>query len=135
MIATQRIQVAGQHFVLIEESEFERLCAQAGESSGVEERGFPPLPEPNEDGRFPALEYARISLARDIIRDRRAAGLTQQELAALAKTRQETISRIESGKYTASVKMIDRIDAVLQSAIKARDRRTAKRKSQKGRRN
>ena len=127
MIATQRIQVAGQHFVLVEESEFERLCAKAGEGSAVDEKGLPPLPEPDKDGRFPALEYTRISLARDIIRDRRAAGLTQRELAELAKTRQETISRIESGKYTASVKLIDRIDRVLQSALKARNRRTAKR--------
>jgi ribosome-binding protein aMBF1 (putative translation factor) len=79
------------------------------------------------------LEYARISLARDVIRDRRAAGLTQQELADLAKTRQETISRIESGKYTASVKLIERIDDVLQAALKERTRKTAKRKAKKGR--
>jgi ribosome-binding protein aMBF1 (putative translation factor) len=96
---------------------------------------LPQLPMPDEMGRFPALEYARISLARDVIRDRRAAGLTQQELADLAKTRQETISRIESGKYTASVKLIERIDDVLQAALKERMRKTAKRKAKKGRGN
>jgi DNA-binding XRE family transcriptional regulator len=93
---------------------------------------MPLLPAPDKQGRFPALEYARLSLARDIIRDRRAAGLTQQELADLAKTRQETISRIENGKYTASVKLIDKIDVVLQAALQARSRRTAKRKARKG---
>jgi ribosome-binding protein aMBF1 (putative translation factor) len=132
MIALQRIQVAGQHFVLIEEAEYERLCARAGETVPLNEDDLPPLPKPDKQGRFPALEYARVSLARDIIRDRRAAGLTQQELADLAKTRQETISRIESGKYTASVKLIDRIDGVLQAALKARARRAAKRMSKKG---
>ncbi len=33
MITTQRIEVAGQNFVLIEESEYERLCAGQGNSS------------------------------------------------------------------------------------------------------
>ena len=92
----------------------------------------PLMPLPDTMGRFPAFEYARVSLARDIIRDRRAAGLTQQELADLAKTRQETISRIESGRYTASIKLIDKIDEVLQTALKARARMTAKRKAKKG---
>jgi predicted transcriptional regulator len=69
------------------------------------------------------VEYARISLARDIIRDRRAAGLTQMELAKLAGTRQETISRLESGKYTPSVKLVDRIDRVLKKAIAKRKKR------------
>lgn len=133
MIATQRIHVAGQNFVLLEESEYERLCARAGELPPVDDDDLPKLPRPDAHGRFPAVEYLRVSLARDIIRDRRAAGLTQRELAELAKTRQETISRIESGKYTASVKLIDRIDAVLQAALKARSRksRTRKRKGRK----
>lgn len=81
---------------------------------------LPPLPKPDKHGRFPAVEYARVSLARDIIRDRRAAGLTQAELAAVAQTRQETISRIESGKYTASHRLIDRIDRALRTAAKRR---------------
>src|SRR5262249_61448068 len=95
-----------------------RLAAKAGETVPWEDTDLPPLPKPDKDGRFPAVEYARISLARDIIRDRRAAGLTQHELARLAGTRQETISRIESGNYTASHKLIDRIDQALKSAGK-----------------
>src|SRR6476620_3689729 len=118
MIDQQRIQVAGHFFVLLEESEYERLCARAGEVVPLNDDDLPPLPQPDKNGRFPALEYSRISLARDIIRDRRAAGLTQQELAKLAGTRQETISRIEGGNYSASVKLIDKIDRVLQTAVK-----------------
>lgn len=132
MIAVQRIELAGQYFVLIEETEYEKLCVRAGRVVALNADDLPPLPEPDKQGRFPALEYARISLARDIIRDRRAAGLTQRELAESAGTRQETISRIESGKYTASVKLIDKIDGVLQSALKARSRKAAKRKAKKG---
>lgn len=129
MIAAQRIEVAGINFVLIPESDYQRLCAQAGEEPTSRESELPSLPAADSAGRFPAVEYARVSLARDIIRDRRAAGLTQKELADLADTRQETISRIESGKYTASVKLIDKIDRVLQTKLKARARQIAKRKA------
>jgi|tagenome__1003787_1003787.scaffolds.fasta_scaffold18319611_1 ribosome-binding protein aMBF1 (putative translation factor) len=118
MIGLQRIEVAGRRFVLMEESEYERLCAKASETVPLDDENLPPLPKPDKQGRFPALEYARVSLARDVIRDRRAAGLTQQELAHRAGTRQETISRIESGSYTASHKLIERIDRALQSALK-----------------
>jgi DNA-binding XRE family transcriptional regulator len=111
-----------------------KLYAQAGQSVPLAGDDLPALPAADKDGRFPALDYARISLARDLIRDRRAAGLTQAELAKLAQTRQETISRIESGKVSASTKLVDKIDRVLQSAIKARSRRKAKTTAKKGNR-
>jgi DNA-binding XRE family transcriptional regulator len=120
MIGLQRIEVAGQRFVLLPESEYDRLCSKAAETVPLDDSDLPALPKPDKNGNFPAVEYARISLARDIIRDRRAAGLTQQELAKLAGTRQETISRIETGRYTASVKLIDKIDHVLGKAITKR---------------
>jgi ribosome-binding protein aMBF1 (putative translation factor) len=127
MIGLQRIEVAGQRFVLVEESEYERLCAKASEAVPLDDSDLPPLPKPDKQGRFPALQYARVSLARDIIRDRRAAGLTQQELAQMAGTRQETISRIESGNYTASSKLIDRIDRVLQASLQRKPRAKSRR--------
>jgi DNA-binding XRE family transcriptional regulator len=123
MIALQRIEVAGQRFVLLPEREYDRLCSKAGETVAFSDKHLPPLPNPDERGNFPALEYARISLARDLIRDRRAAGLTQKELADLVGTRQETISRIESGKQTASVKLVDKIDRVLQKSLSKRKHR------------
>jgi len=119
----QRIEVLGQRFILVPEGEYDRLCARAGESVPLTDDDLPPLPKPDKNGNFPAVEYGRVSLARDIIRDRRAAGLTQQELATLAGTRQETISRIESGKYSAGVKLIDRIDRALQKAIQQKQKR------------
>ncbi len=117
MIGLQRIEVAGTRFVLLPEGEYERLCSRAREIVPLDDADLPPLPKPDKHGNFPAVEYARISLARDIIRDRHAAGLTQRELAKLAGTRQETVSRIESGKYTASVKLIDRIDRALKKTL------------------
>src|SRR5437773_7039090 len=128
MIGLQRIEVAGQRFVLVEETEYERLCAKASETVPLDDENLPPLPKPDKQGRFPALEYARVSLARDVIRDRRTAGLTQQQLAELAGTRQETISRIESGTYTASHKLIERIDRALRSGLKKARNGVRKRK-------
>lgn len=124
MIALQRIEVAGQRFVLLPEAEYDRLCAKASEAVPLNDDELPPMPKPDKNGCFPAVEYARTSLARDIIRDRRAAGLTQQELAKLAGTRQETISRIESGNYSASHKTIDRIDRALNKAMTKRRKAT-----------
>lgn len=120
MIGLQRIEVAGQRFVLLPEGEYDRLCSRASETVPLADDDLPPLPKPDKDGNFPAVEYARISLARDIIRDRRAAGLTQQQLANLTGVRQETISRIETGRHTASVKLVDKIDVVLRRALAKR---------------
>ncbi len=123
MIGLQRIEVEGKHFVLLPEPEYDRLCRQAGEAT-VEDDRLPPLPKPDKHGRFPALQYARISLARDIIRDRKGVGLSQQRLADLAGIRQETLSRIETGRHTASQKTIDKIMRV----IEARRRRSSSRR-------
>jgi DNA-binding XRE family transcriptional regulator len=120
-MTTQRIQVAGRRFVLIEEREYERLCRQAGETKDVD--GLPPLPRPDAHGRYPAIEYARVSLARDLIRDRRALGMSQQQLADLAGVRQETLSRIETGKHTATVRTIDKITNALETARLKRKRK------------
>ncbi len=76
-------------------------------------------------GGFPRLEYARVSLARDLIRDRKGAGLSQQRLADLAGIRQETLSRIETGKHTANSKTVDKIMRV----IEAERRRLCRRKA------
>jgi DNA-binding XRE family transcriptional regulator len=120
MIGLQRIEVGGERYVLLPEGEYDRLCSKAGEAVPLGDDDLPPLPQPDQHGNFPAVEFATISLARDIIRDRRAAALTQQELANLVGVRQETISRIETGKQRASVKLVDKIDGVLRKALSKR---------------
>ena len=123
MLGLQRIEVAGKRFVLLEESDYERLCHEAGEVM-ADDDALPPLPQPDANGRFPAVEYTRISLARNLIRDRKAAGLSQERLAELAGVRQETISRLESGKNTAMPGTVAKIDRAIMAARK----RMAKRK-------
>src|SRR5437879_5585675 len=99
MIGLQRLELAGKRFVVVEESAYERLCRDA--LHAVDDGDGPPFPKPDKDGNFPAQEFSRVAIARTLIRDRKAVGLTQQRLAELAHVRQETISRLESGKHVA----------------------------------
>ena len=125
MIGLQRIEVEGKRFVLLPETEYDRLCRGAGEAVATEDADLPALPKPDKHGRFPAIQYARISLARDLIRDRNGVRLSQQRLADLAGIRQETLSRIENGKHTANPRTVDKIMRV----IEAERRRVRPRKS------
>lgn len=76
-------------------------------------------------GNIPAAAFARVSIARDIIRARRAAGLSQQALAERAGVRQETISRIETAKHSASPATIAKIEGALRAASSRRKGRRA----------
>jgi DNA-binding XRE family transcriptional regulator len=77
---------------------------------------LPPLPQADERGLFPAVATARVIIARQIIRGRKLAGWTQAELAARVGVRQETISRIETGKHSPGVKTMAKIDRALKKA-------------------
>jgi DNA-binding XRE family transcriptional regulator len=61
----------------------------------------------------PAAAFILASIAREIVADRKSAGLTQQELAKRAGIRQETLSRIESGKHPPTMKTLKKIDRAL----------------------
>ena len=117
MLGLQRIEVAGRRFVLLEESDYERLCREAGEAV-ADDDDLPALPSPDANGRYPAVEYSRISLARNLIRDRKSVGLSQERLAELAGIRQETISRLETGKHTAMPGTVAKIDRAIAAARK-----------------
>lgn len=119
-VTAQHLNIDGKRYVLLPEDDYESLCGRAGEAIALDESDLPALPKPDKNGRFPALEYTRIALARDIIRDRKAARLTQTKLAELAGIRQETLSRIESGKYKASVKTIEKIDQILRKKLRSK---------------
>jgi transcriptional regulator with XRE-family HTH domain len=75
------------------------------------------LPDyPPADARQPARRS--VSIARKIVEARRSAGLSQEELARRAGVRQETISRLESGKHSPTIRTIDKIDRALKQAVK-----------------
>jgi DNA-binding XRE family transcriptional regulator len=127
-MARPTIRRNGRRFVLVEAAEFrrlERLAAQA-EASANE---LPPLPEADAQGNRPAVAFARASIARSIVQERRALGLTQEELARLSGLRQETLSRLEGGKHSPTVRTVERIARALE---RARKRRLKKRLRKKG---
>lgn len=88
-----------------------------------------PLPTAGEDGYFPAVEYARASIARTIVRERVRAGLTQRELARRAGVCVETLCRVEKGRNMASTATIARVDRALKQALRGKSRRLNPRRS------
>lgn len=114
---TQSITLEGKTYVVLPREEYERLSGLAKAAE------LPPLPEPNERGNYPAVEYSRITLARNLIRDRVQAGLSQRQVAELAGVRVETICRLEAGKHVPSVATVDKIDRALKKVAKAKKKK------------
>lgn len=111
MVAT--LTMDGKRYVLVPEDEYELLRSRP---LGGEEPNLPPLPEMGPDGMYPAIEYARVSLARKLILARRRVGLSQAELARRAGIRAETLNRIEKGHHSTSVATVEKIDRALKAA-------------------
>jgi DNA-binding XRE family transcriptional regulator len=76
----------------------------------------PELPAADSAGNYPATETLRAILAQQLVKRRQAAGLTQVELASRAGVRQETVSRLESGKNTPSIVTMNKLDRALNAA-------------------
>ena len=97
---------------LREVAKVRRLERRKGRKS--EPDGPPALPRPDADGYVPALEFVRATIVRDIVRERRAARLTQEELARLSGVRQETICRLEKGLHSPTVRTVEKIENALK---------------------
>jgi DNA-binding XRE family transcriptional regulator len=109
--SVQTITLAGQRFVVLPEADYHDLIGDHGE---------PALPAPDAKGNYPAVEGARVLLARKLIRRRRALGLKQAELAKLARVRVETISRLENGRNSPNLSTVDKIVRALDRAERAK---------------
>jgi ribosome-binding protein aMBF1 (putative translation factor) len=108
--------------VMVPEAEYQRLLSLAEVASAAADE-LPPRPPMDEEGNYPALDYIAISIARDIVRERKALGLSQQQLAELAGVRQETLSRLESGKHSPTVRTVEKIDQALKEVAKRGSRK------------
>lgn len=114
------VEIEGKRYVLVEETEFRRLKHRLPGKRRSE--GPPPLPEPDDKGYVPALDFVRATIARDIIRERKALGLTQEQLAQLSGVRQETICRLEKGLHSPTVRTVEKIDRALKRAARRKKR-------------
>ena len=107
------IRIKGERFVIVPESEYDRMRELARE---LTEGKGPSLPVPDAKGNVPAVEYARASLARKLVHDRRRVGMTQTELARRSGVRAETICRIEKGKSMPDLSTFNKIHRALEKA-------------------
>jgi len=105
-MTARTITLDGKEYVVLPRVEYDGLSKAAQ---------LPPLPEPDAEGHYPAVEYARVSLARDMILHCTRLGLTQAELARRAGIREETLCRIERGKHSPSVATMQKLDRVLNA--------------------
>src|SRR4051794_12997097 len=103
------LQINGKHFVLVPDDEYRKLTAAARAAADM-----PGLPPADQDGNLPAVPSGRVSIAREIIRRRHAAGLSQKALAASAGIRAETLNRIEKAKVTPDTDTITKVDRALR---------------------
>ena len=112
----QTLEVKGKRMVQLSERDYLSLVERA--NMAVPQAAMPPLPRLGADGNYPALEYARASLARKIIRDRRRLGLSQAELARRAGIPPESLNRLERSKTNPTIKTVEKIDRALKAAEK-----------------
>lgn len=120
---TNVVKLDGREYVILARDEYDRLTGLARVAE------MPALPEPDEDGNYPAVDYARASIARDVVRERAELGLSQRDLARLAGVRVETLCRIETGKHTASTATLAKLDRALSRAGKGTKKTTKRRRT------
>src|SRR4051812_4262542 len=97
--------IAHRKYIAVPEEEYVKLVGKA-----------PALPRADAKGNRDAVKFAEASIARNIVRRRKAAGLTQKELAAKAGIRVEVLNRAERGTVVPSVRPLTKIDVALAKA-------------------
>jgi DNA-binding XRE family transcriptional regulator len=112
------IQLKGRRYVVVPESEYDRLRQRAAVAGDVD---LPELPSKLPSGNYPAVQAMRAGLARKLIKRRWAAGLSQAELARRAGLRPETLNRIEKARVTADTASVAKIVRVLEKAERELD--------------
>lgn len=106
-IDCRRVELDGVRYVILRESMFNRLC----ESAGIE----PDKANAGPDGDT-GIEWDRASLSQKLIRRRRAAGLSQAQLARLSGIRPETLNRIERGHTTPDFATVRKLVVAMNEA-------------------
>ena len=108
-MSVQTLTVAGKKFALVPLEDYRQLLKGARPNDSA----LPPLPKPLAGGNYPARQFMRASIARDIIQRRRAAGLSQAELARRADIQPAVLNRIEKAKVDAQTATVDKILSAL----------------------
>jgi DNA-binding XRE family transcriptional regulator len=107
-IDCKRVELDGIRYVILREALFDKLCQKAGVQAAQDDS----LENTNE----PAFDMDRTSLAVKLIRRRKAAGLSQAELARRAAIRPETLNRIERGRTTPDFTTVRKLVVAMNAA-------------------
>ena len=99
------IVIDKKKYVLVPEADYKLLV-----------KGVPELPAADARGNRPALAFAEATIARSIVRDREAVGLSQKELAIAAGIRVEILNRAERGVTVPSMRTLTKIENALLKA-------------------
>lgn len=102
------LELDGVRYVILREAAFNLLCQKA--CIPCDSR---PL---DDDASSPGLGLDRSGLAEKLVRRRRAAGLSQAELARRAGVRPETLNRIERGRTTPDFATVRKLVIAMNSA-------------------
>jgi DNA-binding XRE family transcriptional regulator len=113
-MSVQTITRGGKKFVLLEQSEYDRLRKL---------EYLPALPAPLVGGLRPAVPFARSMIAREIIQERQSIGWSQAELSRQSGIQVATLNRIEKARVTPDETTIARIDRALKRGAKRVNRR------------
>ncbi|MFN8093864.1 MAG: helix-turn-helix transcriptional regulator [Vicinamibacteria bacterium] len=97
------IELDGRRYVVLRETEYERLLASAREPA-------------DSGGGWAAWEQDAARLAERLAERRRDAGLTQTALARAAGLRVETLNRIERGHQSPDFATVRKLVAALGAA-------------------
>jgi len=114
-MTVRNVTMDGRDYVLIPRKQWEKFSRR----SHTDTQSAPKLPPPLPDGTY-SLQHVRISLANKVASRRKAAGITQAQLARLARVRVETISRLENGLHMPNTTTFDKIDRALTKVSKRR---------------
>jgi len=108
-VECRRLELDGIRYVILKESVFESLCERAGLDAGA---------APDEHPLADGLVLDPAALAEKLVRRRRAAGLSQAELARQAGIRPETLNRIERGRTEPDFATIRKLVTAMKAAEK-----------------
>lgn len=108
-VECRRVELDGVRYVILRESIFEELCRRAE---------VPPVAAPDKPITGPG-ELDGATLAEKLVRRRKAAELSQAELARRAGIRPETLNRIERGRTTPDFATVRKLVLAMDSAEQA----------------
>jgi ribosome-binding protein aMBF1 (putative translation factor) len=100
--AAIELTIDREKYIAVPEAEYKRLIGQ-----------MPQLPAADAAGNRDAVRFAEASIARNIVRRRKAAGLSQKQLAEMAGIRVEVLNRAERGVVVPSTRTLTKIQVAL----------------------